>query len=144
MKERYAIAHMQAAYVYADLSYCIRKKVGCVIVKDGRLISIGFNGTPPGRPNVCEDEAGNTLPEVYHAEANAISKLAKSTGGGSGSSVFVTIAPCLYCAKELANMEIQELYYCEEYRDTAGVDFLRMSDIPVIKLNIPFRGQNQQ
>ena len=111
MKNRYAIAHMKTAYAYAELSHAKRLRVGCVIVKDDRIISIGFNGTPPGWDNVCEDTNGKTKPEVIHAEANAIAKLAKTTGGGKGSSVFITHSPCLGCAKQLATMEVKEVFF---------------------------------
>jgi len=135
MKERFIRAHMRVALEYAKLSYCKRKQVGCVVVKDDRIISIGFNGTPPGWINCCEDANGKTLLEVFHAEANAIAKLAKSSGDGKGASVFITCTPCLNCAKLLVQIEIKELYYYEEYRGlTEGADFLRACGIPVTHL----------
>ena len=135
MKPRYALAHMRAAHVYAELSYCRRRKVGCVIVKDDRIISIGFNGTPPGWPNLCEDDQNRTLPEVYHAETNAIAKLAKSSESGMGAILFVTCTPCLDCAKLIAQSGIAEVYYSEHYRLRDGLDFLERCGVRTEYLN---------
>jgi len=135
MNERQKKAHMLAAYTYADLSYCERKKVGCVIVKDDKIISIGYNGAPSGWDNGCEDCNNVTKPHIIHAEANAILKLAKSSGGGKGSTVFVTCAPCLPCALMLSTVEISEVYYAEEYRGTDGIELLLQHNIPVYQLN---------
>jgi dCMP deaminase len=131
MKKRYARVHMKAAYIYAELSYAKR-----LIVKDDRIISIGFNGTPPGWDNCCENEEGKTKPEVIHAEANAIAKLAKTQGGGEGASVFITHAPCLECAKQLATMKVKEVYFGQHYRDEVGIDHLRRCKISVELLDI--------
>lgn len=136
MKIHYAKAHMEAAFAYAKLSYCTRRQVGCVIVKQDGTTSIGFNGTPPNWDNRCEDESGKTYPYVLHAEANAISKMAKHGGGGTGASVFVTASPCLDCAKQLASIGIKELYYAIERQDRSGIEFLEQSNIPVIKMTI--------
>lgn len=138
MKERYARTYMKTAFVFAELSYCKRKQVGCVIVKDDRIISYGFNGTPPGWDNVCEDESGFTKPEVLHAEANAVAKLAKYGGSGIGSSIFVSLEPCLDCAKQLASMGIKELYYSDDYDRVGhkGIDFLHKCNIPVYQLQL--------
>lgn len=137
MKTALARAYMKTAYNFAELSYCVRRKVGCVIVKDDRIISIGYNGTPPGWENCCEDENNKTLPHVIHAEANAIAKLAKTEGGGIGSTVFVTTAPCIECAKQLATIGIKELYYAEDYRGLVeGIHFLQKCGVPVSKLPI--------
>ena len=140
MKSRYAEAHMRAAFIYADLSHAKRRKCGCVIVKNDRIISIGFNGTPPGWDNCCEDEHGSTKPEVLHAEANAIAKLARSDESGEGSDVFVTLEPCLSCAKFLSQINIQSLYYHDDYVSTheahGGLDFLRQCGINVHQLKV--------
>lgn len=130
MKSKYLKAHMATAFEYAKLSHCQRRKVGCVFVKDDRIISIGYNGSPPGWDNVCEDENNNTKPEIIHAEANAIAKLAKTTESGEGSTVFITLAPCLNCAKQLAAMDVAEVYYGEKYRNTDGVEHLHKRGIP--------------
>jgi dCMP deaminase len=105
-----------------------------VIVKDDRIISIGYNGMPSGWTNVCEDEDFVTKPEVLHAEENAITKLARSTESGDGATAFITHAPCLSCAKLLYSSGIVEVYYVHEYRDTAGVNFLKKCKIGVDKL----------
>ena len=136
MKERFAKAHMRAAYSYAQLSYCNRRQVGCAIVKDDRIISIGFNGTPPGWENECEDKDGNTKPEVFHAEANAIAKLAKSVESGQGATMFVTTVPCFDCSKLIAQTGIKEVYFSEEYRKMDGFEFLEKCDIEVKFLKI--------
>ena len=133
MKTRYANAHMRAAHIYAELSYCKRKQVGSVIVKDDRIISIGFNGTPPKWKNECERD-GKTIPQVYHAEANAIAKLARTHESGEGSVAFITCAPCIDCAKLIAQTGISEVFYAEEYRGTEGLDFLSKCGIPTIKM----------
>jgi dCMP deaminase len=123
MKPQWKRAHMQVAQVYAENSYCVRRKVGCIIVKNDSVISIGINGTPPGDENVCEID-GVTKPTVLHAEANALTKLAKSTQSSEGASAFITLAPCLDCAKMLFGSGIVHVYYREDYRDRAGIDFL--------------------
>ncbi|MDP7368339.1 MAG: deaminase, partial [Candidatus Pacebacteria bacterium] len=101
-----------------------RLKVGCIIVKDDRIISIGYNGMPSGGSNVCEED-GKTKPEVLHAEANAILKLARSTESGLNSSMFTTYAPCIHCAKLILQSGISELYYEEDYKNDDGIEFLK-------------------
>jgi dCMP deaminase len=134
MKNKYANAHMRTAYNYAELSYCKRKQVGCIIVKDDRIISIGYNGSPPGWTNQCENEKGLTKPEIYHAEANAIAKLARSHESGDSASVFVTCAPCIDCAKLLAQTGVKEVYFAEHYKGTCGLDFLNKCGIKTIEM----------
>lgn len=136
MKKKHIITHMKTAYLYADLSYCKRRKVGCVIVKEDRIISIGYNGTPKGWQNICEDENGNTLPHVFHAETNAISKLAKSSESSEGCSIFITDSPCIDCAKLIFQSGFKEVFYNDEYRNTDGIAFLKKCKIPVYKINI--------
>lgn len=136
MKKRLITAHMKAAYVYADLSRCKRKKVGCVLVKNETIISIGYNGTPPGWNNKCEDKNGKTLPYVYHAEANSIAKLARSHESGEDASAFITCAPCIDCAKLIAQSGIKEVFYNEEYRGTEGLQFLKKCKIKTTKIEL--------
>ena len=138
MKFRFIEAHMRVAYIYANLSYCVRRKVGCVIVKDDKIISIGYNGTPSGFSNTCETEDGkSTLPITIHAELNAITKLAKSHESGNGASLFVTTAPCQQCAITILQSGITNVYYCEDYRGvTDGVDFLRKAGIKVLQVSL--------
>lgn len=134
MKQKYLNAYMKTAAVFADLSYCQRKQVGCILVKDDRIISIGYNGTPKGWANVCENENNETLPEVLHAESNAIAKLAKSNESGKGALVFVTADPCLQCAKLLAQLEVAHVYYAEQYKGAEGIEFLKKCGIEATHL----------
>jgi dCMP deaminase len=136
MKEKMIIAHMKVAFEYAKLSTCNRLKVGCIIVKNDSVISIGYNGTPPGWDNCCEDDQGITKPEVLHAEANAIAKLAKGQGDGKNASVFITHAPCIECAKQLASIGVKEVFYSIDYRNTKGIEFLQKCNIPNKKIEI--------
>jgi dCMP deaminase len=140
MKTKYAQAHMKAAHLYASLSTARRLKVGALVVKDDRIISIGYNGMPSGWDNNCEYqlEDGNikTKPEVLHAETNAVSKLARSTESGLDADLFVTHSPCLDCAKLIYQSGIKRVYYATDYRDNAGIEFLKASDVEVIKLDV--------
>ena len=132
MKQKHIEAYMKTAEVFAECSTAKRLHVGAIIVKDERIISIGYNGTPSGWDNNCEDIKINndgdyvtvTKPEVLHAETNAIAKLAKFDGSGSGSVLFVTHAPCLDCAKLVFQSGISSMYYRNSYRNNDGVDFL--------------------
>ena len=128
-------AHMHAAHVYAGLSSARRLRVGCIIVRDDRIIGIGYNGMPAGWDNDCEveheDGSLQTRPEVLHAESNAIAKLARSTESGAGATCYVTHAPCLDCAKLLYQAGIQRVFYQAAYRDRRGIDFLERCNIEV-------------
>ena len=119
MKTKYAIAHMQVAHVYSKLSYCKRKKVGCVIVKDGTPIAIGFNGTPAGEENCCE-ENGRSKDNVIHAEDNALRKLCRSHESAVGADVFITAAPCQRCAEKLSDARVAKVYYGEVYHGASN------------------------
>jgi dCMP deaminase len=138
MKEKFKQAYMQTAKTFAELSHARRLKVGAIIVKDDRIISIGYNGMPAGWSNVCEDvsEDGSlqTKPEVLHAEMNALMKLAKSTESGNQASLFVTHAPCIECAKGIYQAGIREVFYMYDYRSDDGLRFLKKSNIIVEKL----------
>ena len=129
-------AHMKVAEVYAELSSAKRLKVGCVIVKDNRIISIGYNGMPSGWDNVCEhldylDGKLTTKREVLHAETNAIAKLAQSTESGKGAEIYVTVSPCIECAKLIHQVGISKVYYRNQYRNCSGLEFLSKCDIIV-------------
>ena len=124
MKEKHIKAFMETAKVFAECSTANRLHVGCISVKDNKIISIGYNGTPNGWDNVCEDENNKTLPEVLHAESNMLMKLARTTGGAEGSTVFITHSPCLECAKLIYQSGVKEVYYETEYRNKDGVNFL--------------------
>lgn len=133
MNLRQQNAHMRAAQVYADLSYCERKKVGCVVVKGNKVISIGYNGTPAGEDNCCEED-GKTKANVIHAEDNALRKL--SHFDATNSSLFVTTAPCLECAKKIKQYAIKEVYYQEVYTSTLGIKYLTDNGINVERLEV--------
>ncbi len=148
IKEKYLGAYMKTARVFAELSTAKRKQVGAVVVKDNRIISIGYNGMPSGWTNECEDVITPTLPymqgdgptlktkpEVLHAESNAIAKLARSTESGDGASMFITCSPCLDCAKMIYQSGIKEVFYGEAYRNNDGIDFLNKCNISVKQLN---------
>jgi dCMP deaminase len=142
MKQKFIDAYMDVAERFAQLSSAVRLQVGAIVVKDDRIISIGYNGMPAGWDNVCENLIGydkgkpvlNSKPEVLHAEANAITKLARSSESGDGATIFVTHAPCMDCAKLIYQSGIDTVYYRTAYRDTSGVDFLAKSDVEVIKI----------
>ena len=141
MKQKWLDAFMDTAERFAELSSAKRLKVGAVVVKDNRIISIGYNGLPAGWTNECEDEIrypdaeGVTLKtkdEVIHAEANAIVKLARDGESGNGSVMFCTHAPCVQCAKLIYGAGISKMYYRDAYRDTNGLDFLTATGVEVI------------
>ena len=133
MKSKYIRAHLEVAKIYGQLSTATRLKVGCIIVKDDRIISIGYNGMPSGGSNVCEED-GHTKPEVFHAETNAISKLAKSTESGQGAYMFCTFAPCVDCAKLILQSGIKEFHFEHRYKNNDGLDLIeKYSDIKVVK-----------
>lgn len=143
MKDKFKRAYMKTAQTFAELSSARRLKVGAIVVKDDRIISIGYNGMPAGWDNCCEDEIGNehdggstlkTKPEVLHAESNAIAKLARSNESGEGATLFVTHSPCLDCAKLIYQSGIVRVLYGYQYRDSAGLDFLARSGIELEQL----------
>lgn len=119
------------AQVWAKNSYCKRKQVGALLVKNRMIISDGYNGTPSGFENVCEDENGVTKPYVLHAEANAITKVAKSGNSSEGATLYVTASPCLECSKLIIQAGIKRVVYHEEYRITDGIDLLRRAGVEV-------------
>ena len=158
IKEKYLDTYMKTAKLFAEHSSAVRKKVGAVVVKNDRIISIGYNGMPSGWNNNCEDKIYcddgdyseqqlpktsnlpwkkyklKTKPEVLHAESNAIAKLAKSTESGDGASMFITCSPCIDCAKMIYQSGIKEVFYGEEYRNNDGIDFLNKCGLSVRKL----------
>lgn len=142
MQKKWIDAYLDMAERFAELSHAKRLRVGAIVVKDNRVISIGYNGTPAGWDNVCEEvvethEDGGvvtkTKDEVIHAEANAISKLARDGEAGLGSSMFLTHAPCVQCAKMIYGAGINTVYYRNSYRDEAGINFLKKCNLEVIK-----------
>lgn len=123
------------AAVWAKNSYCKRRQVGALLVKDRMIISDGYNGTPSGFENQCEDESGATKPYVLHAEANAITKVAKSGNSSEGATLYVTASPCIECSKLIIQAGIKRVVYRDEYRLTDGIDLLRKAGITVEKQN---------
>lgn len=123
-QERYDRAYMKMALEWAKLSHCTRKQVGALLVKDGMIISDGYNGTPTGFPNDCEDEQGATLWYVLHAEANAIMKVARSTNNARNATLYLTHSPCKDCSKLVLQAGIKRLVYLDPYKDTSGLDLL--------------------
>ena len=125
------LRYLKMAQIWAENSYCKRRQVGALVVKDQMIISDGYNGTPSGFENVCEDENNVTLPYVLHAEANAITKLARSNNNSDGSTLYITDSPCIECAKLIIQAGIKRVVYAREYRLTDGVDLLRQAGIKV-------------
>jgi dCMP deaminase len=138
MKEKYLESYMGVAEIFARQSSAKRLQVGAIVVKDDRIISIGYNGMPSGWDNVCEnineDGTLKTKPEVLHAEMNAIAKLARSNESGLNSTMFITHAPCIECAKLIYQSGIKKVFYKNEYRSQDGIDFLKKCNIDINKL----------
>lgn len=131
--------YLRMAHLWAhDRSHCVRKKVGALAVKDGQIIADGYNGMPKGYDNACELDNGNTNPLVLHAESNLLAKIGKSTSSSIGATLYLTLSPCLDCAKMIVQHEIARVVYAEEYRITDGLDLLRNSNIEVCYLPIKF------
>ncbi len=135
---RYDKAYLRMAKTWSELSFCERKKVGAIIVKDGMIISDGFNGTPTGFDNCCEDENGNTNWFVLHAEANAILKVAKSTHNCKNSTLYLTLSPCKDCSKLVVQAGIERVVFINKYKDTSGIDFLSEAGVKVEHIDNPF------
>ena len=123
--------YLRMARIWAENSYCRRRQVGALVVKDKMIISDGYNGTPSGFENVCEDKTGTTFPYVLHAEANAITKLARSSNNSDGATLYVTASPCIECAKLIIQSGIRRVVYAEKYRLTDGIDLLEKAGVKV-------------
>lgn len=126
--------YLRMARIWSENSYCVRRKVGALIVKDKMIISDGYNGTPSGFPNICESDEGVTFPYVLHAEANAITKVARSNNSSDGSTLYVTASPCMECSKLIIQAGIRKVVFSELYRITDGLDLLRKAGIEVVHL----------
>ena len=135
-QERYDKAYLRMALEWGKLSHCKRKQVGALIVKDRMIISDGFNGTPTGFENPCEDEDNYTKWYVLHAEANAILKVASSTQSCKGSTLYLTLSPCRECSKLIHQAGIIRLVYLNEYKDTTGIDFLKNAGVIVEQISL--------
>ena len=131
MPNKFDKPYLEMAEIWAQNSYCKRRKVGALLVKDRTIISDGYNGTPSGFENICEDENGVTKPYVLHAEANAITKVAKSGNSSEGATLFVTASPCAECAKLIIQAGIKRVVYRDAYRLTDGIDLLARAGIEV-------------
>ena len=144
MKSKHITAYMKTAEIFAECSTAKRAKVGAIIVKDDRIISIGYNGMPSGWDNNCENEIGvhkgepvlKTKPQVLHAEMNAISKVARSSESSQDAVMFLTHAPCHDCAKMIYQSGISSVYYRTAYRDSSGIEFLEQCNIPVEQIDV--------
>lgn len=132
---KYDQAYLQMAATWGQLSYCERKKVGALIVKDRMIISDGYNGTPSGFENVCEDEEHYTKWYVLHAEANAILKVAASTQSCKGATLYITLSPCKECSKLIHQSGITRVVFASAYKDTSGIDFLEKAGIQLTHLS---------
>jgi dCMP deaminase len=130
-QRKYDIAYLKMALEWSKLSYCERRQVGALIVKDKMIISDGYNGTPTGFENICEDDTGYTKWYVLHAEANAISKVASSTQSCAGATLYITMSPCQQCSKLIHQAGIVRLVYLEQYKDNSGVEFLEKAGVKV-------------
>lgn len=135
---RYDKAYLRMAKTWSELSHCNRKKVGALIVKDRMIISDGYNGTPSGFDNDCEDEEGNTNWYVLHAEANAILKVAQSTHNCNGATLYLTLSPCKECSKLVVQSGIERVVYMMQYKDDSGIRFLRDAGIEIVQIEKPF------
>ncbi len=129
--------YIRMARIWAENSYCVRRRVGALIVKDKMIISDGYNGTPSGFENVCEDEVtGHTKPYVLHAEANAITKVAKSHNNCDGATLYITASPCMECSKLIIQAGIRRVVYCDDYHTDEGVELLRRVGIETVKIDL--------
>ena len=127
--------YIRMASIWAENSYCTRRQVGALIVKNQRIISDGYNGTPSGFENICEDENNVTKPYVLHAEANAITKIARSNNSSDGATLYVTASPCIECAKLIIQAGIKRVVYSEKYRLEDGIELLKRANIEVVYIN---------
>ena len=137
-ENKYDKAYLKMAREWGNLSYCERRKVGALIVKDRMIISDGYNGTPTGMENICEDEENYTKWYVLHAEANAIMKVASSTQSCSGATLYVTLSPCKDCSKLIYQAGIMRVVYIDQYKDTTGIDFLKDAGVEVVQIANPY------
>ena len=133
---RYDKAYLSMALEWSKLSHCKRKQVGAILVKDQVIISDGYNGTPTGFDNCCEDENGDTNWYVLHAEANALMKLSKSTNSSTGATLYITLSPCKDCAKLIHQAGIKRVVYSTEYKDNSGIKFMKRAGIQLDKIEL--------
>jgi dCMP deaminase len=134
-QKRYDRAYLRMASEWSQLSHCLRKQVGALIVKDGQIIADGYNGTPSGFENTCETESGETKWYVLHAEANAIMKVAKSPNNADNATLYLTMSPCKDCSKLVHQAGIKRVVYLDKYKDTAGLELLEQANVEVVQFN---------
>jgi len=137
-QRRYDCAYLKMAVEWSKLSHCNRKQVGALIVKDGMIVSDGYNGTPSGFENPCEDENGDTKWYVLHAEANAILKVSRSTHNLEGATLYITLSPCRECSKLILQAGVKRLVYIDGYKDDTGLRFLEEGGVEIVHLPNPF------
>ena len=135
-QNKYDIAYLKIARELVKLSYCKRRQVGAIIVKNNMIISDGYNGTPSGFENVCEDDSNFTKWYVLHAEANAITKVASSTQSSEGATLYISLSPCKNCSKLIHQAKIKRVVYEEQYKDTSGLEFLQKAGVEVCQIEI--------
>ena len=135
------VRYLRMARIWAENSYCKRRQVGALVVTDKMIISDGYNGTPSGFENICEDDTNVTKPYVLHAEANAITKLARSNNNSEGSTIYITASPCIECAKLIIQAGIKRVVYGEKYRLTDGIELLERAGIEVIYIGLENEGK---
>lgn len=133
-QHKYDVAYLRMAYEWAKLSYCQRRQVGALIVKNRMIISDGYNGTPSGFENFCEDEDGYTKWYVLHAEANAILKMARSTNSSDSATLYLTLSPCKECSKLIHQAGIKRLVYSQRYKDVSGIEFLQKAGVEIVQI----------
>lgn len=133
--------YLEMARIWSKNSYCVRRQVGALIVKDRMIISDGYNGTPEGFENICEDDSNKTKPYVLHAEANAITKVAKSNNSSEGATLYITTSPCMECAKLIIQSGIKRVVFCDEYHSNDGMEILERAKIEVQYLEIVWNGK---
>ena len=142
-QQKLDLRYLRMARIWAENSYCKRRQVGALVVKDKMIISDGYNGTPSGFENVCEDN-NVTKPYVLHAEANAITKLARSSNNSEGSTLYVTASPCIECSKLIIQSGIKRVVYAEKYRLTDGIDLLKRAGVKVEYMNPEEMGSSEE
>jgi dCMP deaminase len=135
-QEQFDRRYLEMALIWSKNSYCKRRQVGALIVKDRMIISDGYNGTPEGFENICEDENNRTKPYVLHAEANAITKVAKSNNSSEGSTLYITTSPCLECAKLIIQSGIRRVVFCDNYHNEEGLQLLNQAGIDILLLEL--------
>ncbi|MDC0584476.1 dCMP deaminase family protein [Bacteroidales bacterium] len=135
-QEEFDKRYLEMARIWAKNSYCVRRQVGALLVRDRMIISDGYNGTPSGFENVCEDVEGKTKPYVLHAEANAITKVAQSNNSSKGATLYITCSPCLECAKLIIQAGIVRIVYSDKYRHPEGLEILKRAGIEIVNIEI--------